>query len=462
MLECCGESGPAGIKAGISLLSDTQSSFPSDPDISLAALELLSHSSSPSSVTSQSVEELWAHVAKGGGPPSVRALSARLQALACASQPDGEGARALIQGARELVEAVTKDRSGDARRYMERGVVRIGQALAQCPKGLALVKEVTSLTTLSESSGLDLLQSLLTLQPSPKGEEIMEVADLLNHQITTAASTSTARRKATAMPWILPFYITCLQPGTPLDIKSVALKRALEAVTAPTSQAWLGRFHEGLACLLEVACEVKDREAIEALRREAVPHAGESPRLIRALIQCAAQEGRAGKAMSLLRRLDVSARTKGDYDAVLRAVEGLSLPPVGAGEKEIVESPLGFLTWLMEEMKESGAVMDVTTLNLSIRALETCCVWHNESGEAGAEGRRDACVNDAVALVNRVGQEVRPNEDTFLALIGVAVRALKAKEAQELLTQLDTLSGGKGEVLAKAYCMLVQLLAVGR
>ena len=483
LLECCGESGPAGLETGMKLLSQCQGWASQDPDVSLASLELLgrvgSSSSSDSGSTTQ-VEELWSHIMKGceGGKPSVRALSAKLQALVGRAR-GREGAQALLIGAKELVEAADAASTSTSipsiittadHTHVERGIVRVALALAQlCPNEAALVKEVATLAPLSGHTALDLLNAILLLQPS-SGQDIMELADLLYHQQNKTTTTSpqspagTTANKTVTVPWVLPFYLACLQHDHPdLDsIKPTALKRAISLVASGDgAKAWLCQWHDGLAALLDAACELGDEEAMDALRQQAVLHVTDSPVIIHSLISCAAQEGRAGRAMSLFLRLDASAKTNRDYHAVLKAVAGLRLPPVGLGEREILESPLKFLTWLIDDMRTSGLIIGVETLNLALASLEQCCVWYGQSGEEGADVKCKACVHDAITLVNELDPEVRPNGETFLGLIGVAVRGHMGEQAQDLLRQLEAMEPGE-EMMVKAYGMVVRLWAVYR
>jgi len=165
--------------------------------------------------------------------------------------------------------------------------------------------------------------------------------------------------------------------------------------------------------------------------------------------------------MTLFRRLEVSSKTTKDYHAVLQALAGMSFPPVGLGEREILDSPFKFLTWLLEDMRASDIALDVETLNLSLASLERCCEWYDEGGEDGVEAKREACVRGAIALVNQCSPEVKPTAQTFLRLIGVAVRGRMGKQAQDLLGQLEEMKPEE-EVMRKAFALVVRVWAVYR
>jgi len=373
-------------------------------------------------------------------------------------------------GARELTEAAALP-SGSSKathgstnhQYVERGIVRVALAVAQlCSDQPILVKEVVSLAPLSASASLDLLNAMLQLPPS-SGEALLDLADALYlQQQKPSMTTPSPSKESTVVPWILPFYLNCLQSESPLvddEVKAKILSKAVMLVS--TGQEWLCRWHDGLALLLDVACELRDLEAINLLRQEALDHVTESPLLLHSLITCATLEGRPGRAMSHLRRLHASDKTIRDYHAVLQALAGLQFPPTGLGEKEIVDSPTKFLTWLMDDLRSSDIEVDVETLNWSLAGMERCCEWYGQSGEDGVEAKREACVRGAIAMVNQLSHEVKPNALTFLRLIGVAVKGHMASQAQDLLDQLESMKPGE-DVMKKAFAMVVRVWAVYR
>jgi len=210
--------------------------------------------------------------------------------------------------------------------------------------------------------------------------------------------------------------------------------------------------------------------------------------LSRALLKCAALEGKPGRAIACLNRLigeDEEGREGGreegrdvtqpeDYEAVLQALAGVELSTATIREKELVQNPLGFLSWVLEEglMKKtqggstaaaaaaaavgSGAPTPEAT-HAALRILRRAC--EEGGGEGGVGGHREAFVQRAVALVSKLAAAGHETDDALCEdLVGVVVWGVSLHRAVEIIKEMEQTHAAPAP-LARAQALLISTLA---
>ena len=223
-----------------------------------------------------------------------------------------------------------------------------------------------------------------------------------------------------------------------------------------------------VAEVLEALCARRLVSEVETLQRLAAP-SFPSPLpvpLARALLKCAAAEGKPGRAIALLHSLmgegerdaththtQKDATQPSDYEAVLTALVDIKLPPQNAREKALIANPLGVLFWVFEEGLLKKTTITASAVQAALLILRRAC-------ESNVQGEhREAFVQRAVALVSKLAAAGHETDDELCeALVAVAVWGVSLHRALEVIKAMER-TGADPAILARAHTLLIGSLA---
>lgn len=233
-----------------------------------------------------------------------------------------------------------------------------------------------------------------------------------------------------------------------------------------------------VTAVLEALCgqgRVVEARALQDALQRFLPSPLPAP-LARALLKCAALEGRPGRAIACLHRLkgeDVRESEGGgrgedvtepaDYEAALLALRRVQRSSATVRERELVENPLGFLAWALDdagtstvERRAGGPVLTPQATLVALQILRRAC---ETSAETGRAERREAFVQRAVALVSKLAAAGQETDDTLCEeMVGVAVWGGSLHRAVEVVREMEKTRAAPAS-LARAQTLLIISLA---
>jgi hypothetical protein len=456
-----------------------------------------------------SVQDVWEALCRHGPPPA-SAYASRITGLATAAKATAApGATDGINLSDLLLSAVqdfaAQEEDANARRLVLKAAAEamLQQQQQQQQQGGSVtgLQQVLQSLPLSSSTpaavaaaDVELYTHLLHLLSSSQ----LDALDVLWSHASQACKFYSSSSSSFFIPLglILAYCRVALPSNSPTHINQALalLHDHFSSSGSSSSSIHPALDLDDVALVLESLCSQQRKVEVQKLQQSLLPALLPSPLpipLSRALLKCAALEGKPGRAIACLHQLmgedengkeggreggrDVTQPT--DYEAVLQALAGVELSTATMRERELVQNPLGFLSWVLEEglMKKtqgsnaaaaaaavaaaaaSGGAPTPKAAHAALRILRRAC--EEEGKQGGLGGPREAFVQRAVALVSKLVAAGHETDDALCEdLVGVVVWGVSLHRAIEIIREMEQTHAAPAP-LARAQALLITSLA---
>ncbi len=423
-----------------------------DPAICLALLDVLgkTHGKAAAWHALPDVEAVWTALGRHGPPPA-SAYAARIQGLAAADATVAGTVSVLVQAVHDFAGHVSDEQA----RHL---VLR------------------TAAEAMLRWRNVDGLRQVLAALPTHDGRLFTHLIESLPLQSLAALD-------------VLWQHATQAGGPCPLGLVLGYCRVALESDSQGHVEQALGMLRGELpadrtasakqvAAVLDALCTRRLLPEAQALLQAASPFFPPVLPVVlaRALLKVASLEGKPGRAIALLHRLvgdeeeeegkeegreeeekervNATAVQPADYEAVLRALADVHLPSSTGRERALVENPLGFLSWVLDEgLARTSTGLTPAAVHAALQILRRAC----ES--PGTEEHHDAFVQRAVAMVSKLAAAGHETDDALCEdLVGVAVWGISLHRAVEVAKEMEHTKAEPG-FLARVHALLIQSLA---
>lgn len=450
-----------------------------------------------------SVQDVWDALCYHGPPPA-SAYASRITGLAAVAKATTTAAapsKDCMNLSGLLVSAVQDFAAQEEDVKARRLIFRVAaQAMLQqqdeggSVSGLKQVLQslpVSSTSSSSIAADTELYIHLLHLLSNAR----LDALDVLWSNVSQAFKvnpTNSGSSPLLPLSLILAYCRVALPSNSPTHTnQALTLLHEHFSTTTPTTSGRNGPLLDldDVALVLESLCSQDQKEEVQNLQKYLPPSLHSSPfatPLSRALLKCAALEGKPGRAIAYLHRLmgkDEGGKQGGreggrdvtqpaDYEAALQALARVELSTATMRERELAQNPLGFLSWVLEEglMKRTqtaaataavggaeGGALTPTATHAALRILRRACEEDGEGGRVG--GHREAFVQRAVALVSKLVAEGHETNDALCEdLVGVAVWGVSLHRAIGIVREMEQTLAAPAS-LARAHALLIKCLA---